>query len=49
MGILINVMRTGEHPSKKLAEGHLGRVVERCTQINPQKRYKDVLRLMEEL
>ncbi len=49
LGILINVMLTGEHPSKKQAEGKLGRVVERCTHVNPEKRYKNVLRLMEEL
>ena len=47
LGVLINVMLTGEHPSKKLAEGHMGRVVQRCTQVNPHKRYKDVLHLME--
>ena len=49
LGILINVMRTGEHPSRKLAEGRLGRVVERCTRVNPRRRYKNVLRLMEAL
>lgn len=49
LGILMNVMLTGEHPSKKLAEGRLGRVVSRCTHVNPQKRYKNVLRLMEVL
>lgn len=49
LGILMNVMLTGEHPSKKLAEGRLGRVVTRCTHVNPQKRYKNVLRLMEAL
>ena len=27
--------------------GHMGRVVERCTQVNPEKRYKSVLQLME--
>ncbi len=48
-GILINVMLTGEHPSKKLAKGRLGRVVDRCTHVNPQRRYKDALRLMEAL
>ena len=49
LGILINVMLTGEHPSKCLAEGRQGRIVERCTRVNPQKRYKNVLRLMEAL
>ena len=49
VGVLINVMLTGEHPSRRLAPGRMGRVVERCTRINPQKRYKNVLRLMEAL
>ena len=49
MGILINVMLTGQHPSKKLAEGKMGRIVDRCTHVNPQRRYKNVLRLMEAL
>ena len=47
LGVLMNVMLTGEHPSKRLAEGRLGRVVARCTQVSPQKRYKTVLHLME--
>ena len=49
VGILINVMLTGEHPSKKLAGGKMGRIVDRCTHVNPQRRYKNVLRLMEAL
>ena len=47
LGILINVMLTGEHPSQKLAGGHMGRVVARCTQVNPEQRYKSVIQLME--
>ena len=42
-------MLTGQHPSKQLAKGRLGRVVERCTQVAPNKRYPNVLRLMEAL
>ncbi len=49
LGVLMNVMLTGEHPSKRLAEGRMGRVIQRCTQVNPAKRYKDVLHLMEAL
>ena len=49
LGILINVMLTGQHPSQKLAQGRLGRVVERCTRVNPRHRYKNVLCLMEAL
>lgn len=49
LGVLMNVMLTGEHPSRKLAEGRMGRVIQRCTQVNPAKRYKTVLHLMEAL
>ena len=49
VGILINVMLTGEHPSRHLVEGKMGRIVDRCTHVNPQRRYKNVLRLMEAL
>ena len=47
LGVLMNVMLTGEHPSRKLASGRLGRVVQRCTQVNPEKRYRSVNHLME--
>lgn len=49
MEVLINVMLTGRHPSKKLAEGRMGRIVEHCTRVNPEKRYRDILHLMEAL
>lgn len=49
LGVMMNVMLTGDHPSKKLAAGHLGRVIQRCTQISPGRRYKNVLRLMEDI
>lgn len=49
LGVMLNVMLTGKHPSRDLAPGRLGRVVQRCTQINPKKRYKSVLHLMEDL
>ena len=47
LGVLMNVMLTGEHPSRRLASGRLGRVVQRCTQVNPEKRYRSVIHLME--
>ena len=49
VGVLINVMLTGKHPSKQLAPGRLGHIVARCTQVNPKNRHSDVLRLMEVL
>ena len=49
LGITLNIMLTGAHPSRTLARGRLGRVVQRCTMVSPEKRYPNVLRLMEAL
>ena len=49
VGVLLNIMLTGKHPSKELANGQLGRIVQKCTMVNPKKRYKNVLYLMETL
>ena len=49
LGVLLNIMLTGEHPSRKLASGRMGRIVQRCTMVNPEKRYKNILHLMEVL
>lgn len=46
LGVLLNVMLTLEHPSRCLAGGHLGRVVRKCTQIDPNSRYPDAQSLM---
>lgn len=49
MGILMNVMLTGEHPSKKLYGGKLGKVIETCVNIDPNKRYSNVRELCSKL
>lgn len=49
VGVLLNIMLTGKHPSKELASGRLGGIVQKCTMVNPKKRYKNVLYLMEAL
>ena len=49
MGILMNEMLTGAHPSQTLAEGRWGRIISRCTMIQPDKRYNSVTELMEAL
>lgn len=49
LGILLNILLTGQHPSQKLASGRLGRIVQRCTMTNPRKRYQNVRALMESL
>lgn len=41
MGILMNVMLTGEHPSKVVVKGHMGRVIKKCINVLPSKRYAD--------
>lgn len=46
LGVLMNVMLTGEHPSKRLYGGRLRRVIEKCIQINPDKRYQSAAELM---
>lgn len=49
LGVMINVMRTGAHPSVRLADGRLGRVVRRCTHTNAAQRYESVGALMKQL
>ena len=49
LGVLLNIMLTGEHPSRRIAKGRLGKIVEKCTMTNPDKRYPSVLHLMEVL
>lgn len=47
IGIVINEMLTGQHPSKQLAEGRFRPVVERCIEVNVDRRFSsaDALRL----
>ena len=39
-GVLYNVMLTGQHPSVSIASGKSGRIVRKCTAINPDERYQ---------
>ena len=39
LGIVLNLMMSGEHPSKKIVGGKWRKIVERCTNINPEKRF----------
>ena len=45
VGILLNVLMTGAHPSKRKAKGKAGRIVEKCTAINPDDRFKSAKKL----
>lgn len=49
LGVLLNVMVTGQHPSRQLARGDLGRIVRRCTTVDPEGRFPDALTLKEAL
>ena len=49
LGVTMNVMLTGRHPSQKLASGAMGRIIQRCTMMAPEKRYQTALDLMEVL
>lgn len=49
LGILLNIMLTGEHPSVHLAEGRLRPIISRCIEVNADLRYGSVAALLEEL
>ena len=49
LGVTMNIMLTGKHPSMGLAKGRLGKVIRRCTQIAPEQRYPSVEALLRAL
>jgi len=49
MGVLYNVMLTGQHPSVTIAPGKVGRIVRKCTAVNPNERYQTTGELWEAL
>ncbi len=49
LGVLLNVMLTRTHPSETLASGKAGKIVLKCTQIDPESRFQSAQRLMEAL
>lgn len=44
-GVLYNVMLTGQHPSVNIASGKAGRIVRKCTAVNPNERYQSAIEL----
>ena len=44
-GVLLNVMLTGHHPTKGFARGRGGRIVRKCTSLNPDDRYQTAQKL----
>lgn len=49
IGVLYNVMLTGQHPSVTIAPGKAGRIVRKCTAVNPNERYQTTSELWEAL
>ena len=48
-GVLYNVMLTGQHPSVTIASGRPGRIVRKCTAVNPDERYQTASELWSAL
>ena len=44
-GVLLNVMLTGKHPTECFAAGRIGRIVRKCTALNPDDRYQSAEKL----
>ena len=49
LGILMNVMLTGEYPAKLFYQGKMTKIIEKCTQLDPNKRYQNIEELKQEL
>lgn len=49
MGVLFNVMLTGKTPQEHMAEGDSGRIIRKCTQLDPADRYPDADSLLEDI
>ena len=49
LGVLLNIMLTGKHPSREMAAGKMGRIVRNCTMTAPEQRYQSARALMEVL
>lgn len=49
LGVLLNEMLTRRHPSQKLADGPLRPIIEKCIEVNVDKRYASVDELLAAL
>ncbi|MBQ4036910.1 MAG: serine/threonine protein kinase [Clostridia bacterium] len=47
LGVLYNVLLTGCHPSRRIASGRAGRIIRKCTSVNPDDRYASARKLSE--
>lgn len=49
MGVLMNVMLTGEHPVTKAYKGKLGKIIRKCINVDPEERYSSAMELYKKL
>ncbi len=49
IGIMMNVLLTGHHPTQQMATGRLAPLIEKCTRLDPDRRYATVWELKEKL
>lgn len=49
LGIMLNVMITGKHPTERIAKGKAGKIVRKCTNVNPEERYNNIESLIAAL
>ena len=49
MGVLMNIMMTGKHPSEFSANGRAKKIIRKCTDIVPSARYQTAKQLAEAL
>ncbi len=45
LGVFLNVLVTGKHPSEQIARGKAGAIVRHCTAVNPDERYQTAKKL----
>ena len=49
LGVLMNVLGTGELPNKRLVSGPLGDIISKCVELSPSARYQSVALLRNDL
>lgn len=49
MGVLMNVMLTGEHPVTKAYKGKMSKIIRKCINVNPEERYASAMELYKKL
>lgn len=49
VGVLLNILLTGQYPTEAVAKGRLGRIVRRCTKVRAKERYQSAKSLYRAL